>query len=97
MRSCNCSRLSEINASAPTSGRLRRANRRVVEGAAATAYGRELCDRISDVGVDPLVGVVHHENVSAGVTMHQSALIIGAAISKLLHRQIRQLAENLDY
>jgi hypothetical protein len=45
--------------------------------ATATAYGRALCDRISEVGFDPLVGVVHHEISSAGITMRQSALVIG--------------------
>jgi Protein of unknown function (DUF732) len=49
--------------------------------ATATSYGRGLCDRISEVGFDPLVGVVDHGNMSASLTMHQSALVIGAALS----------------
>jgi hypothetical protein len=65
--------------------------------ATATAYGRGLCDRISGVGFDPLVGVVHHENVSTGVTMHQSALIIGAAISNYCIDKFGSLPKTLDY
>jgi Protein of unknown function (DUF732) len=65
--------------------------------ATATAYGRGLCDRISDVGFDPLVGVVHHENVASGVTMHQSALIIGAAISNYCIDKFGSLPKTLDY
>jgi hypothetical protein len=65
--------------------------------ATATAYGRGLCDRISEVGFDSLVGVVHHENSSAGVTMHQSALIIGAAISNYCLDKFGSLPKTLTY
>jgi hypothetical protein len=65
--------------------------------AAATAYGRELCNRISDLGFDPLVGVVHDENSSAGVTMHQSALIIGSAISNYCIDKFDLLPKTLTY
>jgi hypothetical protein len=65
--------------------------------AAATGYGRELCNRISDVGFDPLVAAVHQENSEAGVTMHQSALVIGAAISNYCIDKIRVLPKTLTY
>jgi Na+-translocating ferredoxin:NAD+ oxidoreductase RnfA subunit len=60
-------------------------------------YGRELCNRISEIGFDPLVGVVHDENSSAGVTMHQSALIIGAAISNYCIDKFGLLPKTLTY
>jgi hypothetical protein len=63
----------------------------------ATAYGRGLCDRISEVGFDPLVGAVHHDNISAGVTMHQSALVIGAAISNYCINKTDLLPKTLNY
>lgn len=65
--------------------------------AMATAYGRGLCDRISAIGFDPLVGVVHQDNLSAGITMHQSALIIGAAISNYCIDKIALLPKTLNY
>jgi hypothetical protein len=65
--------------------------------AAATTYGRDLCNRISDIGFDPLVGVVHEENTAAGVTMHQSALVVGAAISNYCIDKIRLLPKTLTY
>jgi hypothetical protein len=65
--------------------------------ATATAYGRGLCDRIPVVGFDPLVGVVHQDNISAGITMHQSALIIGAAISDYCIDEVVLLPKTLDY
>ena len=65
--------------------------------AATTAYGRELCNRISDIGFDPLVGVVHNENGAAGVTMHQSALIIGSAISNYCIDKFGLLPKTLTY
>ena len=65
--------------------------------AAATAYGRGLCNRISDIGFDPLVGVVHHENGAAGVTMHQSALIIGSAVSNYCIDKFGLLPKTLTY
>ena len=65
--------------------------------ATATAYGRGLCDRISAIGFDPLVGVVHQDNLSAGITMHQSALIIGAAISNYCIDKIALLPKTLNY
>ncbi|WAJ43631.1 hypothetical protein OK015_20900 [Mycobacterium sp. Aquia_216] len=46
--------------------------------AMTTAYGRGLRDRISAVGFDPLVAMVHTDNAASGVTTHQGALIIGA-------------------
>ena len=65
--------------------------------ATATAYGRGLCDRISAVGFDPLVGAVHNDNMSAGVTMHQSALIIGSAISNYCIDKVGLLPKTLNY
>jgi hypothetical protein len=65
--------------------------------ATATAYGRGLCDRISAVGFDPLVAAVHNDNISAGVTMHQSALIIGSAISNYCIDEYGLLPKTLDY
>jgi hypothetical protein len=65
--------------------------------ATATVYGRGLCDRISEVGFDPLVEIVHHENSSAGVTMHKSALIIGAAISNYCIDKFASLPKTLTY
>ena len=65
--------------------------------AAATVYGRDLCNRISKIGFDPLVGVVHQENGAAGVTMHQSALVIGAAISNYCIDKFGLLPKTLTY
>jgi Protein of unknown function (DUF732) len=65
--------------------------------AATPAYGRQLCDRISEAGFDPLVGVVNHENESAGFTMHQSALVIGAAVSNYCLNKVDQLPKELKY
>jgi hypothetical protein len=65
--------------------------------ASATAYGRGLCQRIAGTAFDPLVDEVHHENMSAGVTMHQSALIIGAAISNYCMDNFGRLPKTLDY
>jgi hypothetical protein len=56
--------------------------------ATATAYGRGLCDRIS---------AVHNDNISAGVTMRQSALIIGSAISNYCIDKYGLLPKTLDY
>ncbi len=65
--------------------------------ASATTYGRGLCDRLSAVGFDPLVAAVHNDNSSAGVTMHQSALIIGAAISNYCLNKVDLLPKTLNY
>jgi hypothetical protein len=65
--------------------------------ATATAYGRGLCDRIALVGFDPLVAAVHQDNLAAGVTMHQSALIIGSAISNYCIDKFGLLPKTLDY
>ena len=65
--------------------------------ASATAYGRGLCQRIAGTAFDPLVDAVHHDNMSAGVTMHQSALIIGAAISNYCIDNIARLPKTLNY
>jgi Protein of unknown function (DUF732) len=65
--------------------------------ATATEYGRGLCDRISAVGFDPLVAAVHDDNISAGVTMRQSALIIGSAISNYCIDKYGLLPKTLDY
>jgi hypothetical protein len=65
--------------------------------AAATAYGRGLCQRIVGTDFDPLVGAVHQDNMSAGVTMHQSALIIGAAISNYCIDKVARLPKTLSY
>jgi hypothetical protein len=58
--------------------------------AAATTCGRQLCDRISEVGFDPLVGVVNHENISAGLT-------IGAALSNYCLGKVSLLPKDLKY
>jgi hypothetical protein len=65
--------------------------------AAATAYGRALCDRISAVGFDPLVAAVHQENIAVGITMHQSALTIGAALSNYCLDKTALLPKTLTY
>jgi hypothetical protein len=65
--------------------------------ASATAYGRGLCQRITGTAFDPLVEAVHHDNMSAGVTMHQSALIIGAAISNYCIDNYGRLPKTLNY
>jgi Protein of unknown function (DUF732) len=65
--------------------------------ATATTYGRGLCDRISAVGFDPLVAAVHNDNMAAGVTMHQSALIIGSAISNYCIDKFGLLPKTLNY
>ena len=58
---------------------------------------RGLCDRISAVGFDPLVGAVDNDNISAGITMHQSALIIGSAISNYCIDKFGLLPKTLNY
>lgn len=65
--------------------------------ATSTTYGRDLCDRISTVGFDPLVEVVHRDNRAVGVTTHQSALIVGAAISNYCLDKTVLLPKTLDY
>jgi uncharacterized protein DUF732 len=65
--------------------------------ATATAYGRGLCGRLPAVGFDPLVGMVHTDNAPAGVTVHQAALIIGAAISNYCIDEIALLPKTLNY
>ena len=65
--------------------------------ATAFRYGRELCDRISAVGFDPLVAAVHQENSAAGITMHQSALTIGAALSNYCLDKTTLLPKTLTY
>jgi hypothetical protein len=65
--------------------------------ASATAYGRGLCQRITGTAFDPLVDAVHQDNMSAGVTMHQSALIIGAAISNYCIDNYGRLPKTLNY
>jgi hypothetical protein len=56
-----------------------------------------LCGRISQVGFDPLVAAVHADNISAGVTMHQSALIIGSAVSNYCIDKFGLLPKTLNY
>jgi hypothetical protein len=65
--------------------------------ASTAGYGRGLCTRISDTGFDPLVTAVHQDNAASGVTMHQSALIIGAAVSNYCLEKVPKLPKKLDY
>jgi thioesterase domain-containing protein len=65
--------------------------------AAATTYGRQLCDRLPQVSFDPLVGAVNQENESVGLTMHQSALVIGSAISNYCLDKAYLLPHDLKY
>lgn len=62
-----------------------------------TAYGKGLCARLPEVGFDALVAAVHHDNLSASITMHQSALIIGAAISNYCIVEVDMLPKSLAY
>lgn len=65
--------------------------------AAAPSYGRGLCARLQTVGFDPLVAMVHADNLTAGVTMHQAALIIGAATSNYCLDEVDLLPKTLNY
>ncbi|WIM87729.1 DUF732 domain-containing protein [Candidatus Mycobacterium wuenschmannii] len=59
------------------------------------AYGRQLCDRLPAVAFDPLVAAVNQEN--AGLNMHQSALVIGAAVANFCLERSNLLPQTLPY
>lgn len=63
--------------------------------AAAGAYGHALCDRLPATGFDPLVAAVNQEN--PGLTMHQSAMVIGAAVADLCLEKSYLLPHDLNY
>jgi hypothetical protein len=63
--------------------------------AAGAPYGRQLCDRLPQAGFDPLVHTVSQEN--AGLTLHLSALVIGAAVSNFCLDKSSQLPATLNY
>jgi hypothetical protein len=65
--------------------------------AASAAHGRQLCDRLPVVGFDPLVGAVNQENIATGLTMHLSALVIGAPVSNFCLDKATLLPANLPY
>ena len=65
--------------------------------AASAAYGRQLCDRLSTVGFDPLVAAVNQENSASGLNMHLSALVIGAAVSNFCLEKATVLPTTLPY
>jgi hypothetical protein len=65
--------------------------------AASPAYGRQLCDRLSGVGFDPLVAAVNQENSASGLNMHLSALVIGAAVSNFCLDKANVLPTTLPY
>jgi hypothetical protein len=63
--------------------------------AIAEAYGRQLCDRLPTANFDPLVAAVNQEN--AGLTMHQSALVLGTAVSSYCLDKSYLLPHDLKY
>ncbi|UMB68509.1 DUF732 domain-containing protein [Mycobacterium paraterrae] len=63
--------------------------------AAAGPYGRQMCDRLPATGFDPLVAAVNHEN--PGLTMHQSAMVIGAAVANFCLDKSYLLPHDLKY
>jgi hypothetical protein len=65
--------------------------------AASPAYGRQLCERLPTVGFDPLVAAVNQENSAAGLDMHRSALVIGAAVSNFCLEKATLLPTTLPY
>jgi hypothetical protein len=65
--------------------------------ATATAYGRGLCNRLAAVGFDPLVAQVHNDNAAAGVSLRQSALIIGSAVSNYCMDKYGLMPKTLNY
>jgi hypothetical protein len=63
--------------------------------AAAGVYGRQMCDRLPPTGFDPLVAAVDQEN--PGLTMHQSALVIGSAVANFCLDKSYLLPHDLNY
>ena len=63
--------------------------------AATGAYGRQLCDRLPTAGFDPLVTAVNQEN--PGLSMHQSAMAIGSAVSSFCLLKSYLLPHDLKY
>ncbi len=63
--------------------------------AAAGVYGRQLCDRLPATGFDALVGAVNQEN--PGLTMHQSALVVGSAVANFCLAKSNLLPHDLKY
>ncbi|WP_276127811.1 DUF732 domain-containing protein [Mycobacterium shigaense] len=62
----------------------------------APAYGRGLCDRLSQVGFDPLVTMVQHD-MATGTTKHQAALVIGAGVSSYCLQEVDLPTKTLIY
>jgi hypothetical protein len=71
----------------------------VPDGSPATspAYGRQICDRLPQVGFDPLVAAVNQENSASGLSMHLSAMVIGAAISNFCLDKATLVPTTLQY
>jgi hypothetical protein len=63
--------------------------------AANAAYGRALCDRLAPTGFDPLVAAVNQEN--PGLSMHLSAMAIGAAVANFCLDKSYLLPHDLKY
>jgi hypothetical protein len=63
--------------------------------AASGAYGRQLCDRLPTTKFDPLVAAVSQEN--PGLTMHLSAMAIGAAVANFCLDKSYLLPHDLNY
>jgi hypothetical protein len=63
--------------------------------AAAGSYGRQMCDRLPGTGFDPLVAAVNQEN--PGLTMHQSAMVIGASVANFCLDKSSLLPHDLKY
>lgn len=62
----------------------------------ATIYGRDLCDRLSQSGFDPLVTMVQHD-MATGTTKHQSAMVIAAGITSYCLPEVDLLPKTLPY
>ncbi|QYL20219.1 DUF732 domain-containing protein [Mycolicibacterium pallens] len=62
----------------------------------APAYGRGLCDRLSQMGFDPLVTMVQHD-MATGATKHQSAMVIAAGITSYCLPEVDLLPKTLTY
>lgn len=62
----------------------------------ATAYGRGLCDRLSQKGFDSLLTIVQHD-MATGTTKHQSAMVIAAAITSYCLPEVDLLPKTLTY
>ncbi len=63
----------------------------------APAYGRGLCDRLSQMGFDPLVTMVQHDMATGGATKHQSAMVIAAGITSYCLPEVDLLPKTLTY